>query len=428
MNKGDEKRIFNFIVCFILLISMVIKTVNAEEKKPSGDSGKIVITAEDIKKMDVHSMVELLNQIPGVSAGETSVNLRGASTRQIRVLLDGRTINDPTSSWRAVNWGMISVNTIEKIEIYKGAGSVLYGDDSSGGVISITTKKVTKGAHGNIEASYGRFNSQNYDLNFQKNIENFGISLSSGWKISDGSRNNSNRDKKRISAKLSYETEEEKNVVFSSNYSLLKKGSSGSVFSPTPQAKGEEEHMGFTFLYPLKSLMAETHYTDFKKVYKNPESDMENIMDSWILNEKLSSPVSIGRFGRFNIGADIETAHVEGNKITSNDEQKYAIYATRDIHFEKPHVNLGLGLRTNFYSDFPVAVNPQFQISYETADFDVQFLVNRSNNIPTFFHRYYESSTIKPNPDLKMEDAVNYSLVFSSQFEELLEGSITLFF
>jgi len=406
---------------------MNIKSANAEERKPTGDSGKIVITAEDIKRMEVHSMVELLNQIPGVSAGETSVNLRGASTRQIRVLLDGRTINDPTSSWRAVNWGMISVNSIERIEIYKGTGSVLYGDDSSGGVISITTKEIAKGACGNIRASYGRFNSQEYDLNFQKNIGNFGISLSSGWEMSDGFRINNKKDKKRIGTKLEFNLAEKKNAVLSFDYSHLKKGSPGPIFSPTPRAKAEEEHMGFTFLCPLNSLNTETHYSDFKKGYENPDSGLDNIMKSRVLNEKLSSPVSMGKFGQFNLGADLELAYVEGNKIVSHQEEKYALYATKDIDFESFPINFGLGLRANFYSDFPTAVNIQFQLRYEADDFDIQFSVNRANNIPTFLHRYYESSTRKPNPDLKMEEAINYSLALSSQFGGSLEGNISLF-
>jgi len=415
--------LFYLAVCLIPIIT----TASAENEKAASDQGKIVITDEDIKKMNVHSMVELLNQIPGVSAGETSVNLRGASTRQIRVLLDGRTINDPTSSWRAVNWSMISVSAIEKIEIYKGTGSVLYGDDSSGGVISITTRKIAKGAHGNIEASYGRFNSQEYDLSFQKNIGNIGLALSSGWKLSDGFRTNSNKDKKRISTKLSYELEKNKDIILSFDYSHLKKDSPGPIYFPTPRAKAEEEHMGFTFLYPLSSLMAETHYTDFKKGYKNPDSGLDNAMESWVLNEKLSSPVSIGRLGQFNIGTDLEIAHVKGNKIASHQEEKCAVYATRDIHFRSLPVNLGFGLRANFYSDFSTAINPQLQLRYGWDDLDIQFSVNRSNNIPTFYHRYYESSTTKPNPDLKMEEATNYNLTFSSQFKESLEGSLSFF-
>ena len=415
--------LFPLVVCLLSIITIA----GAEDQKAASDPGKIVITDEDIKKMNVHSMVELLNQIPGVSAGETSVNLRGASTRQIRVLLDGRTMNDPTSSWRAVNWGRISVNAIEKIEIYKGAGSVLYGDDSSGGVISITTRKIAKGAHGNIEASYGRFNSQEYDLNLQKNTGNLGLALSSGWNLSNGFRTNSKKDKKRIGTKLSYELEEDKDIVLSFDYSHLKKGSPGPIYFPTPRAKAKEESMGFTFLYPLSSLMAETHYADFKKGYKNPDSGLDNTMESRVLNEKLSSPVSIGRLGQFNIGTDLELAHVKGNRIASHQEEKYAVYAIRDIHLQSLPVNLGLGLRANFYSDFSAAINPSLQISYGCDDLDIQFSVNRSNNIPTFHHRYYESSTTKPNPDLKMEEATNYSLTFSSQFKDLLEGSISFF-
>ena len=88
----------------IILVAIHQPSLKAEEKIPEreprspvvqerDESDKIVITAEDIKRMNVRTVTELLNQIPGVRAGESSVNLRG--TYKVRVLLDGRSINDP---------------------------------------------------------------------------------------------------------------------------------------------------------------------------------------------------------------------------------------------------------------------------------------------------------------------------------------------
>ncbi|RLB87667.1 MAG: TonB-dependent receptor, partial [Deltaproteobacteria bacterium] len=56
----------------------------------------IVITANEIKKMNVRKISDVLNQVPGLKAGDTSVSIRGSY--KVKVMLDGRPINDPTSS------------------------------------------------------------------------------------------------------------------------------------------------------------------------------------------------------------------------------------------------------------------------------------------------------------------------------------------
>ena len=98
-----SKESFYITTCFLLITIMFINSVSAQVDKTARDPGKIVITEEDIKKMNVHSVVDLLNQIPGVSTTETFVSFRGSSVKNILVLLDGRAINNPVSSYQAVN-------------------------------------------------------------------------------------------------------------------------------------------------------------------------------------------------------------------------------------------------------------------------------------------------------------------------------------
>lgn len=417
------RHLFSLMICFLPIITFA----SAEDHKTAAAPGKIVITDEDIKKMKVHSVVELLNRIPGVSATESSVNFRGASTTEILVLLDGRRINDLTSSWRAVNWSAISLDAVERIEICKGTGSVLYGDNSSGGVISITTRKIAKGSRGSAELSYGRFDYQEYDLNYQQETKNLGLGLSVGWKKTDGFRVNSDKDLKRLSTKLSCRLDDKKNAVFSFDYSQLEKGIPGKTYFPTPRATGDEENWGATFFCPLGRLNTGTHYSNFEKEYKNPDTGFLNIMESWAVDEKVSSTISAGRLGEFDIGTEVEVSHVKGNKITSRQEEKYAFFATKDIPFEGIPLTLDLGIRANIYSDFPNLLNPQIQLNYSYFNTGIQLSMNQSNNIPTFYQRYYETTTLKSNPDLGMEKAINCSLSFSSQFRERLDGDISFF-
>ena len=55
------------------------------------------------------------------------------------IMLDGVRLN--RTDMASINWMEIPVDTIERIEIVRGPGSVLYGDAAIGGVINIITKK-----------------------------------------------------------------------------------------------------------------------------------------------------------------------------------------------------------------------------------------------------------------------------------------------
>lgn len=414
-------------VFLLLIIAGGINYVSAGDQKIADNPGKILIYDKDIKKMNVHSVVDLLNRIPGVSATESSVAFRGASTSEILVLLDGRTINDLTSSWRAVNWSQISLASIEKIEIFKGMGSVLYGDNSSGGVISITTKKISKGSRGNIKVSYGRFDSQKYDLNYKKEITILGLGMSAGWEKAHGFRDNGQKELKRLGSKISYSLDPKKSAVLSFNYSDQEKGIPGKTSFPTPRAFVDEESWGSTLSCPLGPLRSGTHYSNFTKEYKNSDTGFVNNMASWAADESISTTITAGRLGRFNIGTNLELSHVKGNNIESRQEEKYAVYATKAIRFKEIPLTLDLGLRTNIYSDFENVINPQIQLNYLYSNTDIQLSINRSNNIPTFYKRYYETTTFKSNPDLGMEKAVNISLGFSSQIRKWIEGDLSFF-
>ena len=66
-------------------------------------------------------------------------------------MIDGVQLNDPSTISNDFDLRLISTSSIEKIEIVKGASSVLYGSGAATAVISITTKKVSEK---NISASF----------------------------------------------------------------------------------------------------------------------------------------------------------------------------------------------------------------------------------------------------------------------------------
>lgn len=123
-----------------------------------------VITGEEMQKQKYKTVVEALRQAQGLavfqSGGpgtEATVRIRGAGDTQTLVVIDGAIVNSATQGY--YNFAALTTDNIEKVEILRGAQSMLWGSDAMGGVINITTKrgKGTPNASGFLE--YGSFTS-----------------------------------------------------------------------------------------------------------------------------------------------------------------------------------------------------------------------------------------------------------------------------
>ena len=121
-----------------------------------------VITKEEIEMSGARSTQEVLDRVPGVnglrnssaSALDKSVVVRGLTT-EVLLLVDG--IPFRTSSYgTGVSMGSpfdlrtVPLESIERIEVVKGASSAVYGSNAAGGVINIITKKGMEKSGGSI--------------------------------------------------------------------------------------------------------------------------------------------------------------------------------------------------------------------------------------------------------------------------------------
>ena len=147
-----------------------------------------VITEKDIKSRNVQTAADAVAMATGVSVSnsvEGTVNLRGYSSKNVLVLVDGQQMN---TAWNGdVDWNMIPVENIRKIEVVSGGQSALYGGRAVGGVINIMTKSEKKdGVHGSALVSYGSHGTvkQAYSVSGKKDKLSWGTFYES--KITDG--------------------------------------------------------------------------------------------------------------------------------------------------------------------------------------------------------------------------------------------------
>ena len=129
-------------------------------------SSVTIITAEEIEELGFDFALDAVAAAPGVTinsngafGGSASVRIRGASSEQTLVLIDGVAVNDPTSPGGGFNFARLDTENIERIEVLKGPQSTLWGTDAIGGVVSITTKRPDEGLGGSVFGEYGSFNT-----------------------------------------------------------------------------------------------------------------------------------------------------------------------------------------------------------------------------------------------------------------------------
>jgi vitamin B12 transporter len=123
-----------------------------------------VITGEDLKRRQIKTVVDALRLSQGLTVfsnggpgSSANVRIRGSNADQVLVLIDGAIMNSATLG--NFNFANLTTDNVERIEILRGAQSMLWGSDAMGGVINITTKKGTDVPSGNAFFEYGSFSS-----------------------------------------------------------------------------------------------------------------------------------------------------------------------------------------------------------------------------------------------------------------------------
>ena len=123
-----------------------------------------VITEEDLKRRQVKTVADALRLAQGLTVfsnggpgTSTSVRIRGGNADQVLVLIDGAIMNSATLG--NFDFANLTTDNIARIEILRGAQSMLWGADAMGGVINITTKKGTGAPSASAFFEYGSFAS-----------------------------------------------------------------------------------------------------------------------------------------------------------------------------------------------------------------------------------------------------------------------------
>ena len=431
------------------LPGMNVTALGYEKSNLETPADVTVYSGEELKKTGASDVANALKYKAGVFftqmgphdqswiTGNSTLSLRGVKGGTL-VLINGV----PASFNNASHLDMMNLDTVEKVEVVKGGGAVLYGSEAYGGVINVITKDSYKNS---VHVAVGNKGQRDYSANIgagklgvsfgrnemgetgilsekigTKNVFGTNIPYYMGY-----------GDSKKDHIGVSYKFDD--NLQF--NYMFNKK-------KYTMDYLSANEEIVQHFMYDDREHFAQMHFDDKKGLEATAYYNERSIRnpDYWAATPNV---LEWERSNHKHYGADVKKVwENEDDKILVGVNTKRELYINENQKFKYPTNNLkdyacfgtfalnGYSLYGQYDRKLSDATNlvlsmredlvrsdagnydaflPQLQLLTK-LDSENSLYANagRSFRMPTFRQLYYSSGMIASNPDLKPEYGWNY--------------------
>jgi iron complex outermembrane receptor protein len=339
-----------------IIMEPVVVTASRINREVSRTPAHVsIIDEEKITNSNARNIPELLRNETGIFVTDTTgngrtynIDLRGfgeTSGQNVLLLIDGRRVNQTDLS--GIDWSLISLERIRRIEIVRGSrGSVLYGDNATGGVINIITKE---GGDFNIGGgiSYGSYDTFNANIFNSGGTHSLSYSLSTVLKDTDGYRDNSDSETRDIGVSFKFYPNDLVSFDISGDYhqdktglpgalllSALKNGTSRTATdNPDDYAETEDYYLkggSEIFFNGDSSIRMDASFRQRHTEASFSFGDVENTIETVSLNPRLLLKNQIRSIDNSLIfGIDYQDAKAEATNTLGKfrlDKKTYGIY------------------------------------------------------------------------------------------------------
>lgn len=431
------------------LPGMNVTALGYEKSNLETPADVTVYSGEELKKTGANDVANALKYKAGVYFTQMGPHdqsfITGNSTLSLRGIKGGTLvlINGVPASFNNVSHlDMLNLDTVEKVEVVKGGGAVLYGSEAYGGVINVITKDSYKSS---VHVAVGNKGQRDYSANI--GAGKLGVSFGRNEmgetgilseKIATKNVFGTNipyymgyGDSKKDHIGVSYKFDD--NLQF--NYMFNKKKYTMNYLSAN-------EEIVQHFMYDDREHFAQMHFDDKKGLEATAYYNERSIRnpDYWAVTPNV---LEWERSNHKHYGADVKKVwENEDDKILVGINTKRELYINENQKFKYPTNNLkdyacfgtfalnGYSLYGQYDHKFSDATNlvlsmredlvrsdagnydaflPQLQVLTK-LDSENSLYANagRSFRMPTFRQLYYSSGMIASNPDLKPEYGWNY--------------------
>ena len=445
-----------------------------------------VITAKEIRNMGARNLLDILKRVPGIgiSIAEVPVwhaielrGIRSFDTEKILIMIDGHRINEAMHSSSAFFYEYMSVESIKRVEIIRGPGSALYGENAFVAVINIITKDTEDIKGFQVTAGGGSFDTQHYNLLFGHEGGKLKISGFFDYLDSDGPSSFIKRDAagKSGDTLLWQEKPEAGLTITYGDFTLRGRylrnkmgpfiGAASALNDDTVQDWGQY-YADLTFKKALTDKLDITARLYYDNVELDPfwELFSEDFAGGIYSDGLIGNPASKHR----KIGGEVITDYsISDHLITTgamyeninqyeikslgnfdpitfaplpsfqeiapfNREVKRDIWAlfVQDVWNIRDNISLTVGVRYDHYSDFGGTTNPRAGLVWEfMKDTSLKLLYGSAFRAPSFAELYHRNNpSLIGNPDLDPEKIKTYEVGLEHRFLEKYTARLNYFY
>ena len=427
-----------------------------------------LVTSKQIRERNITTFDQAFDEVPGVvvtrssGANVQAFSIRGASEvagggigNRVLLLIDGRPAISPESG--GALWNLVPLNSIERIEVVKGAYSSLYGSSAMGGVINVITRKPEAEPLTRIHFNYGFFNrapaSTGYtayndfhtiEASHSRRIGNFGYLLDAGWKSNDGHREKSGFNLYNFYGKAFWQFANNRYLQISGNVNRIKNDTPATWFSSRQaysvadyrkddyQDRREMNTDLYYYALPNSRVKYSTrfyYYHNFSEFSFNddPANDSTNVnfgkqlvAESNVRTQRLGNVTQVDLYTRSNhyliAGTDVKWDHVVGlpDTVLYGRHQALSLgaYVQDEITLSERLIAT-LGVRFDHYSILEEAsesnVSPKLAMVYKVnKGLSFRMLLAQAFRDPAMAERFIKFEQggglrFRPNPNLRSE-------------------------
>ena len=423
------------------LDKIVVTPSRTEES--SGDVGRAVdvVTSSDIEKSGSQDLAGALTDLTSVDISnyggpnaEKSIRMRGSTSAQVLVLMDGRPINNPRDG--SVDLSNIPLDNISRVEVMHGPGSSLYGSSAMGGVVNIITKNPPKkGQKAEVYSSFGTARTYIERMLYGAKVSKLGFLVSGGYESSAGFRENSELSAKDCNLKLGYELNGENNINFNSGFYTSKVGVPGKTSYPDIDDKQNKLKRFFDFNWNFKpdeqtgvSAKAYQNY-DRLEFMENSTTYTKDIQATTVRGLDLQLDKQLLDIYRIVCGFNYV---MNMNDSTTSAKHEYNVtsgYLENRLDLFDNKLNVNLSARLDDYSNFDTQINPSLGLLYKlNGTIKFHGLISRSYRVPTFNDLYNSIPGMGiSNPNLVPERGISGEFGVESRINKYLNTSLTYY-
>ena len=405
-----------------------------------------VLDRADIAQAPVQSINDLLKYAIGVDVrqrgpigAQTDISIRGGTSEQIILLLNGINICDPQTGHNAMDLP-VDLSDIVRIEVLEGPAGRIYGTSSLVGAINVVTQKKENKSDIILHAEGGSYGYGNAGGRFACG----GHSLSANYSRSDGwSRSRAGRLNTDFSgAKGFYQGQyENESIRMNWHLGLSDKGWGSSTFWASPKWQADEQYEHTTKVFsalqgqtrqgPLR-LNASLYWNQNRDRYEGYRRQAEKMKFNY--NRTDVYGVSLGGFfdwqaGRTAFGAELrnedlvsgnlgeplsQTHHIKGTDrdyTLGVNRTNISGYLEHNILLDRFTVSAGLVAVKNTWSNMNMTIYPGIDVSYRpTPHWKLHASYNTSLRMPSFTEMYYKLQGYCADPHLKPEEMQAFEL------------------